>query len=55
MSAVGFMDHYALLALDSYAEACPVPVVARSVPSAVRRVAHVLGLEHLGHLRPEDL
>ena len=55
MSAVGFMDHYALLALDSYAEACPVPVVARSVPPAVGRVARVLGLEHLGHLRPEDL
>jgi anti-anti-sigma regulatory factor len=55
MSAVGFMDQYALLSLDSYAEACPVPVVARSVPPVVRRVARVLGLEHLGHLRPEDL
>ena len=50
MSAVGFMDQYALLALDSYAEACPVPVVARSVPPAVRRVARVLGLEPLGHM-----
>ena len=51
MSAVGFMDHHVLLSLDSYAEACEVPVVARSVPPAVRRVAHVLGLEHLGHVR----
>jgi anti-anti-sigma regulatory factor len=50
MSAVGFMDHHALLSLDSYAEACEVPVVARSVPPAVRRVAQVLGLEHLGHV-----
>jgi anti-anti-sigma regulatory factor len=50
MSAVGFMDQYALLSLDSYAEACQVPVVARSVPPAVRRVAQVLGLEHLGHV-----
>ena len=51
MSAVGFMDHHALLALDSYAKACEVPVVARSVPPAVRRVAAVLGLEPLGHLQ----
>ena len=50
MSAVGFMDHNALLALDSYAQACPVPVVARSVPPAVRRLARVLGLEPLGHV-----
>jgi anti-anti-sigma regulatory factor len=50
MSAVRFMDHHALIALDSYAEACQVPVVARSVPSAVRRVARVLGLEPLGHV-----
>ena len=55
MSAVGFMDQYALLALDSYAEACPVPVIVRSVPPIVRRVARVLGLEHLGHLRPGGL
>ena len=48
MSAVGFMDQYALLALDSYAKACQVPVVARSVPPAVRRVARVL--EPLGHV-----
>ena len=50
MSAVGFMDHHALLSLDSYAEACQVPVVARSVPPVVRRVARVLGLEPLGHV-----
>jgi anti-anti-sigma regulatory factor len=50
MSAVGFMDHDALLALDSYAESCQVPVLVRSVPPAVRRVAHVLGLEPLGHV-----
>jgi len=50
MSAVRFMDYHALLALDSYAEACPVPVFVRSVPPTVRRVAHVLGLEHLGHV-----
>jgi anti-anti-sigma regulatory factor len=48
MSAVRFMDHHALLSLDSYAEACQVPVFARSVPPAIRRVAQVLGLEHLG-------
>jgi anti-anti-sigma regulatory factor len=50
MSAVRFMDHHALLALDSYAESCQVPVLARSVPPAVRRVARVLGLEPLGHV-----
>jgi anti-anti-sigma regulatory factor len=50
MSAVRFMDHHALLCLDSYAEACQVPVVVRSVPPAVRRVAAVLGLEPLGHV-----
>ena len=50
MSAVRFMGHHALLALDSYAEACQVPVLARSVPPAVRRVAGVLGLEPLGHV-----
>jgi anti-anti-sigma regulatory factor len=55
MSAVGFMDHHALLALDSYAKACQVPVLARSVPPAVRRVARVLGLEPLGHLHLENL
>ena len=55
MSAVGFMDHHALLTLDSYAEACQVPVFVRSVPPVVGRVARALGLGHLGHLRPEDL
>ena len=55
MSQVRFMDHYALLSLDSYAEACPVPVVVRSVPPIVRRAARVLGLKHLGHLRPGEL
>jgi hypothetical protein len=50
MSAVRFMDHHALLCLDSYAEACQVPVFVRSVPPAVRRVAQVLGLEPLGHV-----
>jgi len=50
MSAVRFMDHHALLALDSYAEACQVPVLARSVPPTVRRVARVLSLEPLGHV-----
>jgi len=47
MSAVRFMDHRALLALDSYAQQCPVPVVVRSMPRVVRRVARLLGLEHL--------
>jgi anti-anti-sigma regulatory factor len=51
MSAVRFMDHRALLALDSYAQRCPVPVVVRSMPPVVRRVARVLGLEHLGSVR----
>jgi anti-anti-sigma regulatory factor len=55
MSQVQFMDHHALLSLDAYAEACPVPVVARSAPPVVRRVARVLGLEHLGHLRPGEV
>jgi anti-anti-sigma regulatory factor len=55
LSEVRFMDHHALLSLDSYAEACPVPVVVRSAPSAVRRVARVLGLEHLGNLRQGEL
>jgi hypothetical protein len=55
MSAVRFMDHHALLSLDSYAETCEVPVVARSVPPLVGRVAQMLGLEHLGHLRPGEL
>ena len=55
MSQVQFMDHHALLSLDSYAEACPVPVVVRSAPTIVRRVARVLSLEHLGHLRPGEL
>ena len=55
MSQVRFMDHYALLSFDSYAEACPVPVVVRSVPPIVRRAAQVLGLKHLGHLRPGEL
>jgi anti-anti-sigma regulatory factor len=51
MSAVRFMDHRALLALDSYAQKCPVPVVVRSMPRVVRRVARLLGLEHLGSVR----
>jgi anti-anti-sigma regulatory factor len=55
MSQVRFMDHYALLSFDSYAETCPVPVVVRSVPPLVRRVARVLGLAHLGQLRPGEL
>jgi anti-anti-sigma regulatory factor len=50
MSAVRFMDHHALLSLDSFAEACPVPVFVRSMPPIVRQVARALGLEHLGHL-----
>jgi anti-anti-sigma regulatory factor len=48
MSAVRFMDHRALLALDSYAQKCQVPVCVRSMPRIVRRVARVLGLEHIG-------
>jgi anti-anti-sigma regulatory factor len=48
MSAVRFMDHRALLTLDSYAQESQVPVLVRSMPPAVRRVARVLGLEHLG-------
>ena len=55
MSAVRFMDHHALLALDSYAAACQVPVVARSVPPAVGLVARVLGLEPLGHVHLGEL
>jgi len=55
MSAVRFMDHHALLALDSYAQKCQVPVLARSMPPIVRRVARVLGLEHLGRVRTGGL
>ena len=55
LSQVQFMDHHALLSLDSYVEACPVPVVVRSAPPIVRRAARVLGLEHLGHLRRGEL
>jgi anti-anti-sigma regulatory factor len=51
LSAVRFMDHRALLALDSYAQMCQVPVLVRSMPPVVRRVARVLGLEHLGRVR----
>jgi anti-anti-sigma regulatory factor len=51
MSAVRFMDHRALLALDSYVQQCQVPVLVRSMPPVVRRVARVLGLEHLGSVR----
>ena len=55
MSAVRFMDHHALLSLDSYAEACQVPVFARSMPPIVCRVRRELGLEHLGQVHPGDL
>lgn len=55
MSMVGFMDHHALLTLDSYAEACEVPIAVRSMPPIVRRVAKMLGLEHLGPVGPEDV
>jgi len=51
MAAVRFMDHRSLLALDSYAQECQVPVLVRSMPPIVRRVARVLGLEHLGGVR----
>jgi anti-anti-sigma regulatory factor len=55
MSAVRFMDHRALLALDSYAQECQAPVRVRSMPPVVRRVARVLGLEHLGSVRTGGL
>ena len=55
MSAVRFMDHRALLALDSYAQRCQIPVLLRSMPPVVRRVARVLGLEHLGSVRTGGL
>ena len=55
MSAVRYMDHRALLTLDAFARKCPVPVVARSMPRIVRRVARVLGLAHLGQLRAGEL
>jgi anti-anti-sigma regulatory factor len=55
MSAVRFMDHRALLALDSYAQESQVPVLVRSMPPVVRRVARVLGLEHLGSVRTGGL
>jgi anti-anti-sigma regulatory factor len=55
MSAVRFMDHRALLTLDSYAHDSQVPVRVRSMPPVVRRVARVLGLEHLGSARAGGL
>ena len=54
MSAVRYMDHRALRTLDASAQKCPVPVVVRSMPRIVRRVARVLGLEHLGGVHPGD-
>lgn len=47
MSAVRFMDHRALLALDAYARKSLVPVILRSPPPVVRRIARLLDLEHL--------
>jgi anti-anti-sigma regulatory factor len=54
MSAVRFMDHRALVALDSYAQQSQVPVRVRSMPPVVLRVARVLGLEHLDSVQMED-
>ena len=54
MSAVRYMDHRALLTLDAFAQKCPVPVVVRSMPRIVRRVARVLGLEQLGGVHLGD-
>lgn len=54
MSAVRYMDHRALLTLDAFAQKCQVPVVVRSMPQIVRRVARVLDLEHLGGVRLGD-
>jgi len=55
MAGVRFMDHRALLTLDSYAEACQIPVFARSMPPMVRRIARVLALEHLDQVRAGGL
>jgi anti-anti-sigma regulatory factor len=55
MSAVRYMDHRALLTLDSFAERCSVPVLIRSMPPIVRRVAQMLALEHLDQVRPGGL
>ena len=55
MSAVRYMDHRALLTLEAFAQKCPVPVVVRSMPRIVRRVARVLGLVHLGGVHLGDL
>ena len=55
MSAVRYMDHRALLTLDEFAQRCQVPVVVRSMPRIVRRVARVLGLEHLGAVHLGEL
>jgi anti-anti-sigma regulatory factor len=54
MSAVRYMDHRALLTLDAFALKCRVPVVVRSMPRIVRRVARVLGLGHLGGVHLGD-
>jgi anti-anti-sigma regulatory factor len=53
MSAVRFMDHRALLTLDSYAQQSQVQVRVRSMPPVIRRVARVLGLQHLDSVRME--
>jgi anti-anti-sigma regulatory factor len=55
MSAVRYMDHRALLILDAFAQNCQVPVAVRSMPRIVRRVARVLGLQHLGGVQLGDL
>jgi anti-anti-sigma regulatory factor len=54
MSAVRYMDHRALLTLDAFAQKCQIPVVVRSMPRIVRRIARVLGLEHLGGVHLGD-
>jgi len=55
MSEVRFMGHHALVSLDSYAQKCQIPVFVRSMPPAVRRVAQVLGLEHLDSVPTGEL
>lgn len=54
MSAIRFIDHRALLALDAYAQS-QVPVIVRSPPPIVGRIADLMGLEHFDSAHPAGL
>ena len=47
LSAVTFIDHRALLAMDAMADRLGLPVVVRHAPPVVRRLAQLLALERV--------